>query len=355
MPTVVTLSRPAPPAFAGQARALALLTTPVVGALALAVQWPFLAPEPAFAIVNVLVTVGFYITGVLLFELSGQAGTALALVLFAFFYAVGWLNAWEVGPFPLLAEVLGPLALAFGAWALLRHPDARLERWHERAYVVALAAWLCGGQAVLAPISLPQWHGFAAGVWWPALLPDQGLAATGHDVYEFGSALLAAGFVVVLLARLAGRAGMDRRLTAPVALASAVGGVAVGAEAVGEFLALPRRVMDDVFTASGLVLLLIPLAFLVTALRRLMARAAVADLVLRIAGPSSGASVQDALREALADTSLEVLYWAPAASLYVDGQGRPVEQPPESDERLAVPVRKQESVPHLSASVWSVA
>ncbi len=327
------------PARTGHGRSLVLLTTPVVASLAMAVQWPVLDAEPLFAVVNVLVTVAFYVTGLLLFEEAGQGATALALVMFAVFYAVGWLNAWDVGPFPLLAEVLGPLALAFGAWALLRHPDPRLERWHERAYVVALFAWLSGGQALLAPISLPQWHGFGAGVWWPAVLPNRQLAATGHDVYEAGAALLAAGFVVVLLARLASRGGMDRRLTMPVALASAVAATAVGAGAVGEFLALPRALMDDVFTASGLVLLLIPIAFLATVVRRRMARAAVADLVLRIAGPGTGENVREALREALCDPSLEVLYWMPDDRVYVDGGGRRVEPPEDSGDRLTVAVR----------------
>jgi signal transduction histidine kinase len=315
-----------------------LLTVPVVVALAVAVQWPIAGREPAFALANVLVTATFYVTGLLLFEEAGQGSSAFALVMFAVFYAVGWLNEWELGPFPFLAEVLGPLALAFGAWGLLRHPDP-LERWHERALVVAMFAWLSGGQALLAPISLPQWHHFGAGVWWPAVLPSQALAETGHDVYEAGAALLAAAFVVVLLARLAGRGGIDRRLTGPVALASAVGGVAVGAEAVGEFLALPLRQMDDVFTASGLVLLLIPAAFLATVVRRRMARAAVADLVLRVASPGLGENVREALREALTDPTLEVLYWMPDDQAFVNGCGYRVERPAESPDRLTVEVR----------------
>ena len=316
--------------------AVGLFITPLVALLAIAVEWPALAKEPAFAVVNALVPIAFYVNGVLLLGEPGQGGTARALILFALFFSVGWLELWDTGPLPLFAEVLGPLALACGAWALLRYPNSRLRHRHERVYVVATFVWLSGVQAILAPVSVPQWHRYSPAAWWPTLVALPDVYWIGRTILEVGEACLAAVFVLMLLLRVRHQEGLDGRLTFPVAMASALGGTAVGAEAVGLSLALPTDRMDEIYTAGGLVLLLIPAAFLVSFVWRRLARAAVADLLLRVARPSTAECVREALREALHDPNLEVLYWVPSHQAYVDGRGVPVPRDSAVADRLVV-------------------
>ena len=322
-----------------------LLIAPVVALLAVAVEWPALADEPLFATVNALVPIAFYVNGALLLGEPGQSGTGRALILFSLFFCVGWFDLWGVGPMPLLAEVLGPLALACGAWALLRYPNPRLQHRHERVYVVATFVWLTGVQAVLAPVSRPEWHGYSPSAWWPTVVALPGIYSVSRTLLELGEALLAAGFVLMLLLRVRHRGGLDGRLSLPVLMASALGGAAVGAEAVGLSLALPRDRMHQIFTAGALVLLLIPAAFLVSLVWRRLARAAVADLLLRVARPSTADSVREALRDALHDPDLDVLYWLPDRQAYVDGRGLPVGQAAAGGDRLVIAVDTPDGKP----------
>ena len=55
--------------------------------------------------------------------------------------------------------------------------------------------------------------------------------------------------------------------------------------------------------------------------------------------------VQAALRHTMADPSLEVLFWAPDISGYVDAEGRRSSDPEPEDERLAMPVTDRHGDP----------
>lgn len=321
------------------------LGTAAVAFLAFAVQAPILAAEPVFGTASALVTVGFFVTALLLRREPGQGVTSTALIAFALLYAVGWLNWWEWGPLPLCAEVLGPVCFAFGAWALLRYPDLRLERRSERAYVASAFVWPSALQPLLALVSRPEWHRFGGGIWWPGVWPARDLYLAGHRVYEAGSVALAAGFIILVAARIARRGGVDRRITMPVAMGSATAAASVAVVAAGELLVLPPPLLTATYTVSGLLLLLIPAGFLGTMVGRRLVRAAVADLVLRVDRPVTGESVRSALREALCDPSLEVRLWLPEASVYVDGDGAPVSQPGATPNRVPVSVEATDGQP----------
>lgn len=108
--------------------------------------------------------VTFLVTGVLISEERGQRGTAWALILAGLARPLGWLNEWGAGPLPLYASVFGYLDDIFGAWALLRYPNQRLEG-NQRRFLVVLGIWLIGGPAFLSIISRPAWHHFPASSW----------------------------------------------------------------------------------------------------------------------------------------------------------------------------------------------
>ena len=69
----------------------------------------------------------------------------------------------------------------------------------------------------------------------------------------------------------------------------------------------------------------VPFAFLAGLMRSTLSRAgAISAMVQRV----GGASVRDALAEALGDRDLTLAYWLPRLGVYVDAAGRPVELPP---------------------------
>ncbi|MBI5104320.1 MAG: hypothetical protein HZB46_04925 [Solirubrobacterales bacterium] len=73
----------------------------------------------------------------------------------------------------------------------------------------------------------------------------------------------------------------------------------------------------------------LPYAFLLGLLRSQVSRAgAVGELIERLnTGGGGGASLREALAEALADRSLDIAYWSRQGERYVDADGQPVELP----------------------------
>jgi DNA-binding NarL/FixJ family response regulator len=71
-----------------------------------------------------------------------------------------------------------------------------------------------------------------------------------------------------------------------------------------------------------LVYIAIPVAFLVGLLRTRLQRAAVGDLVVELGEVASAADVRDALARTLGDPSLELAFWLPEKTRYVDLSGK---------------------------------
>ena len=86
-------------------------------------------------------------------------------------------------------------------------------------------------------------------------------------------------------------------------------------EAVGHTLGLLRQ-----YSAAA-----VAFAFAASAVQNRLAQTAIMHLVTRLRGPVTIDEVRDALRTALADDDLQVLYWVPELAAYVDSTGDPVE------------------------------
>jgi signal transduction histidine kinase len=84
----------------------------------------------------------------------------------------------------------------------------------------------------------------------------------------------------------------------------------------------------------------IPIAVLAVLLQRRLARGAVAGLVVELGEPEGRLDLRGALRRALRDPRLELAYWIPARSGYVDADGRPVVLPATGEERIATVVER---------------
>ena len=96
--------------------------------------------------------------------------------------------------------------------------------------------------------------------------------------------------------------------------------------------------MRPTFEITSVVLFLIPLAFLVGALRAQMARAGMADLVVALHRAQDAKGLGDVLARTLRDPSLELVYWLPGFETYVDDEGKPVALPAAGSGRAATPV-----------------
>jgi Bacterial regulatory proteins, luxR family len=73
-----------------------------------------------------------------------------------------------------------------------------------------------------------------------------------------------------------------------------------------------------------LVYIALPLAFLIGVLRTTLQRAGIGDLVVELSDVASPSIVRDALARSLGDPSLELAYWLPEKSTFVDGNGKPI-------------------------------
>jgi signal transduction histidine kinase len=266
-------------------------------------------------------------TGVLLAQDPEQRVTGRILVAVAAVWLVSWSNEWRVGPLPLLAAVVGPLWYVLGAWALLRYPGRALGGRHEAVFLGALGAWSCGGALVLCVLGRPEWSGFAADTVW-FTVPGAPGRARWDELATTWFLGLGVGFAVLLgllVTKLRRSRGLGRRETLPPACAAA--GIAVaGLAYVGvNVLDASEPVRDDLLVVVALAVAATPVAFLLVAAQRQAARAAVAELVVRLTRAESGApAVQEALRAAVDDPGLRLSYWLPAERRYEDVGGEDV-------------------------------
>jgi signal transduction histidine kinase len=140
---------------------------------------------------------------------------------------------------------------------------------------------------------------------------------------------------VIALARWWRAAPALRRLLLPV-LAGGIAAAVLAGTAYYRLLA--GEWMRPTFEITSVVLFLIPLAFLVGALRAQMARAGMADLVVALHRAQDAKGLGDVLARTLRDPSLELVYWLPGFETYVDDEGKPVALPAAGSGRAATPV-----------------
>jgi DNA-binding NarL/FixJ family response regulator len=84
-----------------------------------------------------------------------------------------------------------------------------------------------------------------------------------------------------------------------------------------------------------LVYIALPLAFLIGVLRTTLQRAGIGDLVVELSDIASPSLVREALARTLGDPSLELAFWLPEKSVYVDASGKHV-SPAEGDGRAVL-------------------
>jgi signal transduction histidine kinase len=322
------------------AAAIALVTIPVAVGIVGARYGrpPHHAWLPLFT-ANICVEVGFAVAALLLAREVGQSRTALLLGCAAICQMFGASQSAAHNPINFIEAVIGPEFWLFAGWALLRFPYQRVERRDERGFLWVAALWLGFGH-LIANFTLDlSWYPdrWAASTWWPTLIHDRRLYNHVQVAVVSVDAVVALWYLLLVTRRLRRLSGVDRWILTPMA-------ASVVAAAIPLLVRPPAFALDlhGVQTALTLMtsaaLLLIPLAFIAVLVRQRITRSAIADLVTRLTAGSTPIDVTEALRFALRDPTLEVLFWVPETADYVDteGQRREID---DTDGRLHVQVR----------------
>ena len=307
---------------------------PPASALIVTAFWPLWSGRPLLALGNVVLSMALLCAGILLLDEPGQRSSAGMLLGSSVLLTGGWLNLWKAGPLPLISVLASPAGTILAAWAMFCYPNSpHARRAGNRFFSVVLVS-ITAGLIVCIVTARPQWLDFPAAAWWPALFPDRPVSdAAAHAVDLAGI-----GFAVVYMALWAVRwrrsHGISRTLALPVAIAAAVTCAFTMVELAADIASVSTAAMDRIYTVEAYLQVGVPAAFVVSVLRRRFASTRIADLLLRLRGPSRASSITDALRDVFEDPALDVVGWAPGLGPH-DGLADPASLP---DGRLRLPV-----------------
>jgi len=230
-----------------------------------------------------------------------------------------------------------PYAIVFHV--LLAFPSGRLETRANRAlatasYLTATVAWW---SCVL--IEDTTRLGVPANPLLVADAPDLFSAAARIRLAVVAALIVLLG--VVLVARWRESAPAQRRALTPVYLS---GALVLALYAVWAVLGVARvspDTQENLERARVIALVFVPFAFLAGLLRsRVAGAAAVSELVERLGAGRGRGELRDALADALGDPSLELAYWLPERSEWVDAAGAAFTLPGAGSGRACTPVER---------------
>ena len=262
--------------------------------------------SPALASVNVVGSLTFVFTGLMLYRQPGQRGVAWALMLAGVCRSLDFADSWNAGPWPVYDIVCGGMDRVFGAWALLRYPNPRL-RGYQRVFLILLAGWMLVGRTLMVVTSTARWNGESPSAWWPGLFVNMRLFDAISVVVNAGEGVLGLAILALLVLRLAQTRGLDRVVIAPIILAGLAAAVAASATAVVQMVAPPGATPNGAFLTEGVVDLAVPLAFLVAVIQRTLLLKNITVLAAQVSAGADVSAVRYALRATLRDPTLDVL------------------------------------------------
>jgi signal transduction histidine kinase len=283
-----------------------VLALAALGAVDTVAQLPMWRDTPALATVNVIMSLAFILTGLLLRREDGQRGVAWALILAGLFRSLDFVDAWTGGPWAVYAVVFGGIDRVFGAYAVLRYPRPALSRI-ERGYLITLAGWMLVTRGLVVVTTTAVATGYGASSWWPTITSNAGLNNVFTNLENIGDGVLGLVVVLFLVRRLIQTKGLDRIVIAPVIAAGLAAVTAASVTAVAQLFSNLSEGPTDAFLAESLVDFLLPLAFLVAVIQRGLLARNLAALTARMAAGADLTGVRYALRETLHDPTLEVL------------------------------------------------
>lgn len=306
-------------------------STPLVALLTGLGMLPLWQQNVALGAANTVLATSLFAIGLVLLAEPGQGRPGIAMMISAALLVLSWGNEWGTSPLPFLSNQVGGFWLLASGWALYRYPDQRLGRGDTVVFRFLLGWFLITPFAADA-VSRPEWHLFPADTWWPALAPHRTAFTVVSDVIDLGAVLLLLVYVGLWIQKIRRARPAVVRIKLPVAAAGVVAAVLGLLVPVGRALDWPESVMRICFAIGALGVNAVPLAFLVSVLRRFMARSNIADLLLQLTSRPSPRNVAHALRVALGDPQLDIAYWSAERRDYVlEGQSAPVAWTGEND------------------------
>jgi signal transduction histidine kinase len=333
---VVTSHLPSAPPSAPRQWSRTLAATFALTVLGAVIMGPLWQEYPAVATGSLLFGAMLNCAAVILWDEPGHRRTGLLLIGAAVFWSLGWSEEWAFGPMPLLSSLASFMALSLAVWAMFRYPDPALMTPIERAFVPVTAAVLISGVLAQDVTEPPEWEDYARSTWWITLHADRGLNDAIIQVASATHLVLATLFSVLWLVRIRRMRGLDRQLLTPMAVTAPVATLAGVLVPLAALLGLHGTLRDALFAAQSALFALVPIAFLVSVVRRRLADNAVLTMIREVQRHPTPEAVQTALRSALLDASLQVRYWAPELNTYVDITGDPNVEP--DTRRLLLPV-----------------
>jgi signal transduction histidine kinase len=297
---------------------------------------PMWEGRPLLALGSAALSLALLTAGILLLDEPGQRGSASMLVASSALLVVGWLNIWRVGPLPLMSVPASPVGTILAAWAMFRYRSSPRERRASTRFLSAVLAFFVVGEFLRIAVSRPQWNGFPASAWWPALAADHGLFNAVSAIVEVTAVGFTVSYMILWLTRWKRSHGIARRLALPVAAAASVSCAIIIVELVADLASVSEHAMNVIYTVEAYLEIGVPAAFVVSVLRRRFTRARIADLLLRLRGPERVSSVTDALRDVLDDPALEVIGEAPGTR--PGGAGHALPDESADGGRLILPV-----------------
>ena len=315
------------------ARALIVLAGIVVGVIAYNVQIDNLGPATTHSRAAATVLAGWSFLAAGIAAGSRRPGNRLGPLMVATCFALlGRQLRYSHDALAFTSFfVVGELGYALVATTALAYPSGRVADRLERAFLkVAYAIVIVFPLAILLVYG-GQWRLRYFADPRDSLLnvtSDHGLTSFLEETYAVvGYGVLAAAFIALVARKFARATPRARWILAPTLLGALFAALWAVYNSVVEFSTRPPAfVLHNVFWWQIAALTALPIALFFGLIRSRLAYADVGNLVVELEH-TAPAGIRDALARAMHDPTLEVAFWLPERSEFVDAEGRPVEVP----------------------------
>ncbi len=293
---------------------------------------------PAGAAVALLAAASLLALGARLLRSDRATGIGRAILVATVLWPVSWAGVAQAGSGPFVSWVAGNVVWVVLGTGLLSYPDQQPRSVAERRFLVTMWTFMCLGLLTVALLSRPEWDGRPSGAAWPTLVDDRGLFVTLMAVFAVGRVGLAVWGALLLVARLRTASGLDRSLLGPTVVGVLLLVVVVNVTGIVQTTRSEESAQLAALLGQGVALVMLSVVVAAAGLRMRLVRAETIELVAASDGPPGAESVQSALRRALHDDSLRVLFQVPGVDVLVDDAGRPVDPSPSLAARYCAPL-----------------
>jgi signal transduction histidine kinase len=229
-----------------------------------------------------------------------------------------------------VGELAAPLTFAVLVHLLLVFPSGRLETTTQRR--LAMVAYAnCTALQVAAFVFTDTTAPYAGCDGCPPnpilILNSRSLSTLASTLQVVCTFVVLTGLGLVLLGRWRKATAGQRRSLSPIIIVGALAFFFLASAMVADAVSA-AAVANAALIVALTLFAFVPFAFLLGLLRSRFGEAEAVTLVVSRLGAGAGRSaLRDALAQALGDPGLELVYWVPEISSYVESGGRPIALP----------------------------